>query len=123
MIMPFGKYKTVVAVLAVGGLLVPSCALKGNVDYTPETSDGCTWTPDFDFKPCCVTHDTAYWQGGTEAQRLTADEVFKQCIIDVGHDVVGPLYYTGVRVFGAPHLPTYWRWGFGKDYPTGYEGE
>lgn len=96
------------------------CGFSGE---DPRQPDGCSMVPDFDFTNCCEAHDAIYWEGGTEAARLEADQAFEKCVINKGHSVIGPLYYTGVRVFGTPHLPTSWRWGFGKDYPTGYEGD
>ena len=76
--------------------------------------------PDFDFGDCCDRHDARYWSGGSAAQRLHADQVFRACVADAGHPLAAGLYYYAVRIGGTPHLPTRWRWGFGWDYPRGY---
>jgi hypothetical protein len=35
---------------------------------------------------------------------------------------IGSLFYAGVRLGGAPWLPTPWRWGYGwEDWPHDYE--
>ena len=50
------------------------------------TSDGCSLFIDGTFekpdlwKECCLTHDIAYWQGGTQEERLEADLAFKACV-------------------------------------------
>jgi len=77
--------------------------------------------PDFDFMDCCDRHDARYWAGGTRTQRQQADLEFRQCVEGKDHPVLGSLYYHGVRIMGSPYLPTPWRWGFGWDYPHGYE--
>jgi len=92
----------------------------------PFTSDGCSSFPDgtlvqknlwFD---CCKQHDFAYWQGGTKAQRLTADKVLKRCVAKVGEPQIALLMLAGVRVGGTPYLPTSFRWGYGWSYPHFY---
>ena len=79
--------------------------------------DGCTLAPDFNFGGCCVAHDVAYWQGGSRAERLDADRVFRGCVAEKSNAPAAWLYYLGVRVGGVGVLPTPWRWGFGWDYP------
>ena len=79
--------------------------------------DGCTLTPDFDFRMCCDTHDVAYWLGGSSAQRLDADREFRACVSEKNHPLLAWLYYSGVRAGGVGFLPTPWRWGFGWDFP------
>jgi len=83
--------------------------------------DGCSMAPDFDFGYCCDRHDVRYWPGGSVEQRLQADRDFRACVVAAGHPLAAGIYYYAVRVGGSPHLPTRWRWGFGWDYPHGYQ--
>jgi len=64
-----------------------------------------------------------YWAGGTVGDRLAADLALRECIAAANHEVLGELYYLGVRMGGTPNLPTPWRWGFGWDYPHGYDAQ
>ena len=47
------------------------------------SSDGCSLFVDGTFenpelwKECCLKHDIAYWRGGTEEERASADLAFK----------------------------------------------
>lgn len=77
--------------------------------------------PDFDFGYCCDNHDARYWSGGSAEQRKRADQAFRACIVEAGHPVTAGIYYYAVRMGGSPSLPTRWRWGFGWDYPHGYQ--
>ncbi|WP_286265203.1 hypothetical protein [Thalassotalea atypica] len=92
----------------------------------PFTTDGCSSFPDGTlnqrdlFLPCCIRHDLAYWQGGSVAQRLQVDQAFSACIVSVGKPKLAKLMFLGVRVGGAPYLPTPFRWGYGWPYPKGY---
>jgi hypothetical protein len=98
-------------------------------DLSPFVFDGCTWSPDGSwdnpnlFCECCLVHDMAYWQGGSEAERDRVDWEFKQCITErSGSEAVGWTYYWGVRAGGDPNpyfffYYTRWRWGFG--WPPG----
>jgi hypothetical protein len=54
-------------------------------------------------------------------ERKQTDRYFRQCIAQADHRVLSELYYMGVRLGGTPYLPTPWRWGFGWNYPHGYE--
>ncbi len=78
----------------------------------PFNSDGCSWAPDLDFGHCCIVHDFAYWQGGTQRARLLADREFRSCIAAT-RPGLGAIYYAAVRAFGSPGLPISFRWGFG----------
>ncbi|MEM9091779.1 MAG: hypothetical protein AAGC93_23945 [Cyanobacteria bacterium P01_F01_bin.53] len=62
--------------------------------------DGCTGVPDFDFKDVCDRHDLDYAAGGTEDDRLRADQVLKQGILERGHPILARVYFVGVRVLG-----------------------
>lgn len=92
----------------------------------PFTSDGCSAFPDGTFEQnelwleCCRAHDFAYWQGGTYAERLQADEALETCVAGVGEPEIARLMLTGVRVGGSPFWPTTFRWGYGWSYPRFY---
>ncbi len=70
---------------------------------------------------CCLDHDLAYWRGGTEKERLAADERLKRCIAErTGDALLAQAIFTGVRIGGSPHFPTWYRWGYGWIYGRGY---
>jgi hypothetical protein len=69
---------------------------------------------------CCIRHDIAYWQGGTQAQRLAADEALEACVSRVGEPEIARLMRAGVRIGGSPYFPTWYRWGYGWPYKRGY---
>lgn len=77
------------------------------------TTDRCSMWPDGDWWSCCVTHDAAYWCGGSYADRKRADAELARCV----GGRLGSLMYAGVRVGGASWLPTPFRWGYGWDWP------
>lgn len=79
--------------------------------------------PDSDWVECCVSHDIAYWCGGTADERRTADRELGECVVDTGRPTLGWWMGKGVRVGGVPWAPTPWRWGYGRDWPTGYVPE
>ncbi len=90
------------------------------------TSDGCSNWPDgsiFDstlWKTCCFEHDISYWMGGSEKERLQADEKLKMCVGDRVHFMAGWVMYSGVRVGGGPGYDTPYRWGYGWSEARGY---
>ena len=92
------------------------------------SSDGCTLFPDGPVSErgkwceCCLDHDIAYWKGGTEAERLKADEELKACVFDRTKDeMLAQTMYVGVRAGGHPAFPTWYRWAYGWSYGRGYE--
>jgi len=88
------------------------------------TSDGCTLFPDGNWGECRVAHDLTYWNGGSKAQRLNADRILASCIVShTQSSILGNLVFLGVRLAGTPFLPTYWRWGFGWAYGSGYTND
>jgi hypothetical protein len=95
-------------------------------ELAPFSTDGCSLFPDGTpgrselWRKCCVAHDKAYWRGGTDEERKAADLALKKCVADLGEPQVGELMFNGVRVGGAPYLPTAFRWGYGWPYPRGY---
>ena len=104
------------------------CAARGwpaGRPTEPFRTDGCSMWPDAMFtgeswQACCVTHDIAYWCGGTCTMRKAADEELERCVGDHYQTWMGALMKPGVRVGGPPWIPAYWRWGYGHEYPAGY---
>lgn len=108
------------------------CCLLWGCGKAPETlgdfsSDGCSLFPDSalilnqDWCDCCFEHDIAYWQGGTEAERLLADETLRNCIIEkTGNEELAELMYEGVRFGGSPYFYNWYRWGYGWSYERKY---
>lgn len=113
--------------VGVGGCMTVDCkAVKApdGIDAVEPTksfrTDGCSLAPDLNFRDCCVEHDRAYWMGGDESRRRTADLALRSCIEARGYETLAYLYYLGVRIGGLSWLPTPWRWGFGWPYPLAY---
>jgi hypothetical protein len=106
-------------------LLLPLSALAD--DLKPFTTDGCSSFPDGTIEQaslwenCCISHDFAYWQGGTFEERLVADEELESCVAGVGEPTIASLMLAGVRVGGTPYLPTSYRWGYGWPFMRGYK--
>jgi hypothetical protein len=97
-------------------------------DLKPFTTDGCSMFPDRsvithkDWCTCCVTHDFAYWRGGTAAQRLTADQALQACVLQAtGNKLLAETMYAGVRAGGGPYYFTTYRWGYGWPYGRDYQ--
>lgn len=85
------------------------------------TTDGCSAFPDGDWQACCVEHDLVYWCGGSSRDRKEADARLASCVADTGHELLAPFMKAGVRMGGAPWWPLPWRWGYGWDFPHGYD--
>ena len=104
-------------------LLTRGCAQE----LQPFTSDGCSSFPNGTLETktlwlsCCTAHDSAYWQGGSYAERLQADKDLRSCVAQTGQPEIAQLMLAGVRVGGTPYLPTTFRWGYGWPYPRGYK--
>lgn len=96
---------------------------------TPErefSSDGCTLFPNAfgastNYAHCCVRHDVDYYCGGTLEDRAVADTAFRECVRGV-QPIAGTIMYYSSRAFSHPMFPAPWRWGYGFDYPRGYNG-
>ncbi len=91
-------------------------------------SDGCSHFPDGTVKQrdlwceCCITHDIAYWQGGSKLQKKTADKVLRDCVLNkTGNRLLADAMYYGVTVGGSPVYPIGYRWGFGWSYGRGFK--
>jgi hypothetical protein len=108
------------------GLALSGCA--GTPELRPFTTDGCSLFPDRllssgkDWCLCCVAHDRIYWRGGTDADRLKADQELRACVASTtGDKGLATLMYVGVRIGGGPYLPTWFRWGYGWTYGRFYQ--
>ena len=67
-----------------------------NEDVTPLKpfkADGCTLSPDFNFRHCYEEHDRHSWRGGTREQRIEVDIAFRNCIRDAGHPFLAEIYF------------------------------
>lgn len=64
---------------------------------------------------CCVTHDRAYWAGGTWYERWKADAQLFKCVKANGHPVWAAIMWAAVRLGGHPAFNFGWRWGYGLD--------
>lgn len=89
----------------------------------PFSTDGCSLFPDraplgqADWCGCCVAHDLAYWRGGSAAERLESDRVFRECVRTASRSpALAGAMYGAVRAGGVPWLPSPFRWGYGWDY-------
>lgn len=97
-------------------------------ELAPFTSDGCSLFPDGTLKErtkwcdCCLTHDLAYWQGGTAAEREASDAALRDCVrTKTGDEQLAETMYLGVRAGGHPAFPVWYRWGYGWPYGRGYQ--
>ena len=118
-----GKVRTRTRTIA---LLMCGWGVLTAADLMPFTSDGCSLFPDGTLKQrelwlvCCTEHDYAYWKGGTEAERIAADERLRECVAALGEPKIAKVMLSGVRAGGSPYLPTPFRWGYGWSYPRYY---
>jgi len=90
-------------------------------------TDGCSFYPEGNvddpelWRDCCVAHDMAYWQGGTADERRGADVQLSDCVLArTGSPGLAKRMYRGVRLSGAPLLPTTFRWAYGWGFGRGY---
>lgn len=63
-------------------------------------TDGCTLSPDFDFKECCDWHDVRYRENPERITRAEADRALRVCIRGKGYVVLPWAYWGAVRLFG-----------------------
>jgi hypothetical protein len=98
----------------------------------PFTTDGCSMWIDgppnapYLWRHCCVAHDKAYWMGGPQELRATADKALQQCIANLAGVAMADYMYAGVIAGGSPIWITPYRWGYGWSYldagkPRGYK--
>lgn len=109
-------------------LLFAMAACSDDTGLRAFSSDGCSLFPDSslisesDWCDCCFQHDIAYWQGGTRAERESADGLLRDCVLDkTGNSVLAGSMYEGVRLGGSPHFYSWYRWGYGWPYGRKYE--
>ncbi len=107
-------------------LLLAACATPAGV-LAPFTTDGCSMFPDrspdgkVDWCDCCLAHDLVYWRGGTQEERLQADQRLKSCVErQTGNRSLAETMFLGVRAGGGPQVNTPYRWGYGWPYGRGY---
>lgn len=92
------------------------------------SSDGCSQFPDGTLNEknlwcgCCITHDLAYWQGGSKQQKKQADEALRECVLkSTNNKILAETMYAGVRFGGLPIFPVWYRWGYGWQYGRGFQ--
>lgn len=84
-------------------------------------TDGCSLWPDsffnYSWQDYCIEHDLKYWVGGTEEERLSADEKLRDEVNGVLPGA-GDIVFFGVR-FGGSSSSRFvqwpWGWGYGWD--------
>jgi hypothetical protein len=97
------------------------------IPLRPFRTDGCTLSPDYFGKHCCVLHDLAYWLGGTREERLATDLRLRKCTCKKSR-LYSEIQFFGVRIGGHPYAPDFlipnkeFRWGYGWD-KCGQPGE
>jgi len=94
----------------------------------PFTSDGCSQFPDGTLTEknlwcgCCITHDIAYWQGGSRQQKKQADEALRTCVLNsTQNSLLAETMYIGVRLGGLPIFPVWYRWSYGWEYGRNFQ--
>jgi len=92
------------------------------------SSDGCSQFPDGTFTQenlwcdCCISHDIAYWQGGSRRQKKQADQKLRACVLNKTDSLLlADTMYYGVTFGGSPVFPTWYRWGYGWRYGRGFQ--
>ena len=63
-----------------------------------------------------MEHDERYWCGGRASERAEADAALRRCVDERASAFTAWLMWLGVRAGGHPLFPTWYRWGFGRDY-------
>ena len=77
-------------------------------------SDGCSQSPDFQFKECCKLHDFWYTTGLLE--RKEADIRLRDCIREKSNWFLSQSYYRMVRLFGKNRWDYYRKFELERDY-------
>jgi hypothetical protein len=87
------------------------------------TTDGCTLSPEqsplglHNWRDCCIEHDLAYWKGGSEEERLAADNRLRACILEETENPrLAKAYFEAVQLGGKAQYPTTYRWGYGWNF-------
>ncbi len=109
-------------------LLLSGYAAASAADLRGFWSDGCSLFPDGTITDrtkwcdCCLSHDIAYWRGGTAEERRKADESLRDCVLARTRDkALAETMYLGVRAGGHPAFPTWYRWAYGWPYGREYQ--
>jgi len=63
------------------------------------TTDGCSMSPDMDFRACCAEHDF-YYRNDVGLTRKEADAELFRCINRRSKFPVAAFYWAAVRLFG-----------------------
>lgn len=130
-LLTFFRYSLRTALIALLTALVlawPGPVDAQDSDLRPFSSDGCSLFPNgtpedrTQWCDCCLSHDIAYWQGGTRQERKKADKALRECVRERTNDQgLAQTIYLGVRAGGFPVFPTWYRWGYGWPYGRGYK--
>lgn len=111
----------IAAPFLLSALLLAGCAGKPRLKAF--ASDGCSLFPDRDYLggaswcACCIDHDHAYWKGGSDSERLSADSALGACVRErTGDKALAETVYRGVRAGGSEYFPNGYRWGYGWPY-------
>lgn len=81
---------TRMGLVLVAWLACSGCALKS---ADSACSDPLGLYTDAAYQPCCLAHDAAYELGGTEADRLSADQALYQCVATFSEDDARSMFY------------------------------
>ncbi len=106
--------------------LVLTSAAHADIPLKAFSSDGCSNFPDGPtgqkglWRECCVSHDLAYWLGGSYEQRMQADANLEQCVKQLNQPFTATVMLAGVRAGGSPFWYTTYRWGYGWPYRVGW---
>jgi len=114
--------RSLATVLALLAMAVPEARATHRTlpPWDDSMSDGCSFSPDVNdgVRAACTIHDKAYYYGGSEQDRLAADDKFREDLVRA--DMwrwVASIYYRGVRTFGGPGLRLKGvSWSFGGEY-------
>jgi hypothetical protein len=90
----------------------------------PFSSDGCSVSPDGIpatsasrlWAHCCVRHDVKYWAGGSEQDKIDADNELERCVGQASDPSIGKIFKLFVAKFGGPMSSQTYRWGYGWNY-------
>lgn len=85
------------AIVAFTVVLVTSCAARLEPNAC---SDPLRLYTASVYQPCCVVHDADYLRGGTEMDRLIADQQFYRCLRVRGSDDDAASMFFAVRLGG-----------------------
>jgi hypothetical protein len=81
--------------------LLSGCAVKDPDAPKQACSDPLGLYTRSAIQPCCIAHDQAYHNGGSERDRLAADTQMYTCIRDRGYPEDAESMFYAVRLFGG----------------------